>query len=73
MVSHAPVCASADAVGKGTTVGVTVDDAIRPSESVDWYVAAVAVPVNRVVHAGVITGVFAPVHGVNVMFVPDTA
>jgi len=33
----------------------------------------VAVPVNAPEQAGVITGVFAPVHGVNVTVVPDTA
>jgi hypothetical protein len=59
--------------GAATTVGVIVEVAVRPSESVDWYVTAVAAPVNALVHAGLITGVFAAVHGVNVTFVPDTA
>jgi hypothetical protein len=61
------------ATGAATTVGVTVDVPVRPRESVDWYVTAVAVPVNAPEQAGVITGVFAPVHGVNVTVVPDTA
>ena len=35
LVSNAPLPESAAAVGGGTTVGVMVDDAVRPSESVD--------------------------------------
>jgi hypothetical protein len=71
-VFHAPVLVSFTADGAGTTVGVIVEVAVRPRESLDWYVTADAVPVNAPVHAGDITGVFTPVHGVNVTVVLET-
>jgi hypothetical protein len=35
-VFQAPVLVSAVDTGTGTTVGVTVEVAVRPRESVDW-------------------------------------
>lgn len=60
-------------VGTPATVGVIVELPVLPRESVDWYVTAVAVPVNDPVHDGDITGVPTPVQGVNDTVVPDTA
>ena len=45
---HEPVLVSFVATGAGTTVGVMVEDAFCPRESVDWYVAEPARPVKGV-------------------------
>jgi hypothetical protein len=69
-VSHAPVCASAVAVGGGTTVGVIVLVADEPDESVIWYDTDVAVPVNAPGHDA-LAGVFVAEHGVNTTLPAD--
>jgi hypothetical protein len=58
------------AVGTGTTVGVMVDVAVEPAESVIWYATGVAVPVNAPVQPAP-AGVFAAEHGVKTTFPPE--
>ena len=65
LVSNAPDCTSALAVGGGTTVGVIAADAV-PEPSETWYLTAVACPAKAVVHGGLMAGVFEPLHGVKV-------
>jgi hypothetical protein len=61
---------SAVVLGGGTTVGVIVEVADEPPESVMLYATGVAVPVNAPVHDAP-AGVLAAEHGVNTTFPPE--
>lgn len=70
-VRYGPEVESAVAVGAATTVGVTVDVALEPAESVIWYATGVAVPVNAPVQPAP-AGVFAAEHGVKITLEPES-